>query len=499
MIITTAIDYPNALPHIGTAYEKVLADIQCRGMRLGGGNAQLLMGVDENTAKVEKRAADLRMNTQEYADLMADQFLHCWNALEIKHDYFVRTSSQEHRKLVEDFIAKVRTNSPGAIYWGEYESLYCDGCEEHKTASKLEDNVCPAHPNLKLRLFKEPCWMFRLTQFQQEVSNLLTGKSLFTLKVSPEGRKNEALSLLQSTHDMCISREMTQVSKLTPHYSSWGIPFPVDSTTPKSWIAEHQRIYVWFDALLSYLHAGSTPAIHHIGKDINRFHTNLWPAMLLAAKQPLPVQIMIHGFILCNGDKASKTTGGNENINDLIGKYGTDAIRYYYASVCKPDNDNEFTEEILKTAYNSDLVNKLGNLASRISNLILKHFPDGLKVRKYLSRIGGDWIICPPAIPSLYMNGKHAEACDHVRKLCNTENERLEREKPWVAISEGRMEEAEETLSQVFIGLRQAAFALSPVIPSLETKFKENFGMEFHEFPPEIKVHKFFPWFPRMK
>jgi methionyl-tRNA synthetase len=312
MIITTAIDYPNALPHIGTAYEKVLADIQCRGIRLMGHEAKLLMGVDENTAKVEKRAAELKMGTQEYADLMADQFLHCWNALDIKHDYFVRTSSVEHRKLVEDFIAKVRTHSPGAIYWGEYESLYCDGCEEHKTVAKLENKRCPAHPQLELRLFKEPCWMFRLTQFQQEVFSILTHpRSQYSsgpMQVTPDIRKNEAVALLQNTHDMCISREMNQVTALLPKYSKWGIPFPVDGSVPKSWIVEHQCIYVWFDALISYLHAGTTPAIHHIGKDINRFHTNLWPAMLLAAKQPLPIQIMIHGFILCNGDKASKTT-----------------------------------------------------------------------------------------------------------------------------------------------------------------------------------------------
>lgn len=498
MLITTAIDYPNSIPHVGTAYEKVLADIQCRGIRLLGSDAQLLMGVDENTTKVEKRAKELKLSTQEYADSMAEQFLNCWKALDINHDYFVRTSSPAHKELVNGFIAKVRSHSPGAIYWGEYESLYCDGCEEHKTVAKLENKQCPEHPQLSLRLFKEPCWMFKLTQFQQQVSSVLNGMSAHvdkrfypTMHVQPEGRKNEAIALLENTHDMCISREMDQVDALVPQYSKWGIPFPTDALSPKAWIVKYQRIYVWFDALLSYLHAGKVPEVHHIGKDINRFHTNLWPAMLMAADYPLPVQILIHGFITCNGDKASKSTGGGMNINDLISKFGADAIRYYYASVCRPDNDNEFTEDILKQAYNSDLVNKLGNLASRVSNLILKNFPEGIKVNGILTKF--------PETAAMYMNAKYADACDYVRKLCNAENERIEQEKPWVAISEGNMNQAEETLGKALVGLRHAAFALSPVIPSLESKFQENFGITFQDQPTTIKVHKFFPWFPRMK
>lgn len=487
MIITTAIDYPNSLPHIGTAYEKVLADIQCRGMKLFHATPRLLMGVDENTTKVELQATEFKVSPQEYADEMARQFQECWKLLGINYDIFVRTSSKEHRSLVEEFIAQVRQHSPGAIYWGEYESPYCDGCEEHKTYAKLTDGKCPSHPKIEIRMFKEQCWMFRLTQFKDQVAALLSEEPQWIdnrVHVVPETKRREAVALLEEAHDTCISREIEEGSQ-------WGIPFPRDNSAPETWLVNHQRIYVWFDALLSYLHAGESPYLQHIGKDINRFHTNLWPAMLLAANRPRPKRIMVHGFILSDGNKASKSSG-SEPIKDLIAQYGVDAIRYFYASACRPENDSNFTHDAIKNAYN-DLANKLGNLASRVATLIQKLFPDGMPLQGFNEDLWKD----RHEITLAYNRSDPASVCDKVRAWCNTANELMEREKPWQASS--REDKHEATLGQAFIILARCSYYLLPILPSLENKVKDTFGDIYKVMPNTLRIYKVYPWFPRMK
>jgi methionyl-tRNA synthetase len=271
---TTAIDYPNSRPHIGTAFEKLGADVQARYRRMQGYEVFFLMGNDENTVKVLKRAAELGQEPQAYCDDMARQFREVWDALEISYDIFVQTSSERHKQCCRTFIQKVYDN--GHIYKGPYEGWYCEGCEEFKTEKQYAENagLCPNHRTPLLRR-SEPCYFFRLSSFQDRLLAYYRDNPDF---IQPETRRNEMISLIENDglKDVNISR-LNQ---------PWGIRIPFD---------EEYTIYVWFDALLTYITGigyGDDRATfdhywpadtHFIGKDITRFHCALWPAMLWAA------------------------------------------------------------------------------------------------------------------------------------------------------------------------------------------------------------------------
>src|SRR2546430_1209986 len=268
---TTAIDYPNSRPHIGTAFEKLGADVQARYRRMEGFRVHSLMGNDENTIKVAKRAAELGQDPKTYCDEMARQFKEVWRTLDITYDDFIQTSEPRHHEGCRKFIQKVYDN--GHIFKGTYDGLYCDGCESFKTEKELEAGKCPIHQTPVVKR-SEPCYYFALSKFQDQLLEFYNQHPKF---VQPESRFNEVLSLVQGgLQDVNITRTG----------QSWGIPVPFD---------ESFTIYVWFDALLNYITAigyGSDeerfrqwwPAdIHFIGKDITRFHCALWPAMLMAA------------------------------------------------------------------------------------------------------------------------------------------------------------------------------------------------------------------------
>src|SRR5205085_7818979 len=285
--LTTAIDYPNSRPHIGTAFEKIGADVQARYRRMEGYEVFFLMGNDENTIKVAKRAAELQRDPKEYCDDMARQFKGIWQALEISYDDFIQTSEPRHHEGCRKFIQKVYDN--GHIYKGAYEGLYCEGCESFKTEKEIADagGVCDIHKTAPVRR-SEPCYYFALSKFQDRLLEFYNQNPDF---IQPESRRNEVLSLVQSgLQDVNITRTG----------QDWGIRVPFD---------ESYTIYVWFDALLNYITAigyGSDEArfqqwwpadIHFIGKDITRFHCALWPALLLAAGEEPPRAVFAHGFV----------------------------------------------------------------------------------------------------------------------------------------------------------------------------------------------------------
>ena len=269
---TTAIDYPNSRPHIGTAFEKIGADVQARYRRMEGYEVHFLMGNDENTIKVAKRAAELNSSPKDYCDVMAKEFQEVWRALDISFDDFIQTSEVRHHAGCRKFIQKVYDN--GHIYKGTYEGWYCEGCEAFKTDKELDEKKhCPIHlaPAVKR---VEPCYFFALSKFRDRLLEFYEQNPDF---IQPESRRNEVLSLVQSgLQDINITRSG----------QNWGIPVPFE---------EEYTIYVWFDALLNYITAigyGTDeerfrqwwPAdMHFIGKDITRFHCALWPAMCFAA------------------------------------------------------------------------------------------------------------------------------------------------------------------------------------------------------------------------
>ncbi|MCS7269617.1 MAG: methionine--tRNA ligase, partial [Gemmataceae bacterium] len=337
---TTAIDYPNSRPHIGTAFEKLGADVQARYRRMEGYDVFFLMGNDENTAKVSRQAARLGLDPQTYCNDMARQFRAVWDALDISYDVFIQTSSERHKQCCRKFIQKVYDN--GYIYKGSYEGWYCPECEEFKTQKQYDDSggLCPNH-RLALVRRTEPCYYFKLSAFQDRLLQHYQQHPDF---IQPESRRNEIISLIQTEglRDVNISRLG----------EDWGIRIPFDPEF---------TIYVWFDALLTYITGigygddESTfrkywPAdVHFIGKDITRFHCALWPAMLWAAGEQAPQRVFAHGFVYVKNEesgvveKISKSLGNVIEPMEVISKFSSEAFRYYFLRECPYPSDGEFS------------------------------------------------------------------------------------------------------------------------------------------------------------
>ena len=367
--ITTAIDYPNSRPHIGTAFEKIGADVQARFRRMEGDAVHFLMGNDENTIKVSQAAEKLGLEPKPYVDDMARQFQEVWTALEISNDDFIQTSETRHHVGCQKFIQAVY--DAGDIYKKSYVGLYCDGCEAFKTEKEVVDGRCPNHPNRELRHVEEENYFFRLTSFADRLLAHYEANPDF---IQPESRRNEIVSLVKSgLQDVSISRKGF----------TWGIPVPFDP---------EQTIYVWFDALLNYVTAigyGTDQArfeslwpadVHVIGKDITRFHCALWPAMLMSAGLPLPKRVFGHGFVYRKDEgtgevqKISKSLGNVVEPMDIIERFSAEGFRYYFMSQCPFGGDGEFSFERFAEAYNAGLANKLGNSYSRTLAMCVKYF-----------------------------------------------------------------------------------------------------------------------------
>ena len=390
-VITTAIDYPNSRPHIGTAFEKIGADVQARFRRMEGFDTFFLMGNDENTIKVSKRAEEVGVPPKPYVDDMAAQFKEVWGALDISFDDFIQTSEERHHQGCRKFIRAVY--DAGDIAKGSYKGLYCEGCEEFKTAKEavspdgvefktIEDveaggGRCPNHPNAPLKIVEEENYFFKLTSFRDRLLEHYEAHPEF---IQPESRRNEIVNLVRSgLQDVSISRKGF----------NWGIKVPFD---------EEQTIYVWFDALLNYITAlgyGSDdefgfqcrwPAdVHVIGKDITRFHCALWPAMLMSAGLPLPKAVFAHGFVYRKNEqsgvaeKMSKSIGNIVEPMDLVQQFSAEGFRYYFMSQCPFGGDGEFSFERFAETYNTGLANNLGNLYSRTITMCMKYFDGRLE------------------------------------------------------------------------------------------------------------------------
>jgi len=468
---TTAIDYPNSRPHIGTAFEKVGADVQARYRRMEGYDVCFLMGNDENTVKVSKRADELGQDPQAYCDDMAHQFREVWDALEISYDVFIQTSHERHKAACRKFIQKVYDN--GYIYKDKYEGWYCEGCEEFKSDKQYDENngLCPSH-RTPLTRRSEACYFFKLSAFQDRLLAHYEANPDF---IQPEIRKNEIVSLIRTEGlwDINISRAGEQ----------WGIRIPFDPEF---------TIYVWFDALLTYITGigyGDDEATfkkywpcdtHFIGKDITRFHTALWPAMLWAAGEEAPKGVFSHGFVYRKDDetgervKESKTLGNVTEPMDLITKFSADGFRYYFMRECPFPSDGEFSWARFADVYDSELANKLGNLLSRVVKIPVNSFD------RVLAGTAGR--VPEPVVPGLDLAllvgavREHVESCRYnlalqkiVQDFLTPTNQYLEANAPWKLVKTDK-EEAKRVLFNAVQSLRIASILLKPFIPrSAET------------------------------
>lgn len=360
--LTTAIDYANGDPHLGHAYEKIGADAIARYRRLRGDDVHFLIGMDEHGQKVAQEAATRGTEPQPLVDEIAERFEKMWRRLAISNDQFMRTTSESHRAGVRALIERIFDKSPDDFYEKEYEGWYCVGCESFKNDNEIIQGKCVLHPTRTLQWVAEKNWFFRLSAYSDRLRELISTPDF----LGPRSRRNEMLALLdQGLDDISASR-----SRFT-----WGIPFPRASSD-----GETQTTYVWFEALPNYLTATGYPAetfterwpadLHVIGKDITRFHTIIWPAMLMAAGLEIPRKVWAHGFVLLAGDRFSKSAGVKLDLDEAIDRFGVDAFRYFLLREVPFDGDGNFSWERFEDRYNSDLANAWGNLASRTISMI---------------------------------------------------------------------------------------------------------------------------------
>jgi methionyl-tRNA synthetase len=363
--LTTAIDYANGDPHLGHAFEKIGADAIARYRRLCGDDVHFLLGMDEHGQKVASEAADRGVSAHALVDEIAVRFEAMWKRLSISNDQFIRTTSEDHRAGVRALIEQIFANSPDDFYEKEYEGWYCVGCESFKQDSEIIQGRCILHPTRTLQWVAEKNWFFRLTAYTDRLRDLIANTGF----LGPKSRRNEMLALLnQGLEDISASRSRF----------SWGVPFPRASST-----GETQTTYVWFDALPNYLTATGYPEkgyekrwpadLHVIGKDITRFHSIIWPAMLMSAGIDLPRKVWAHGFVLLAGDRFSKSAGVRLDLGEAIDRFGPDAFRYFLLREVPFDADGNFSWERFEERYNADLANAWGNLASRTISMIERY------------------------------------------------------------------------------------------------------------------------------
>jgi methionyl-tRNA synthetase len=465
---TTAIDYPNSRPHIGTAFEKLGADVQARYRRMEGYEVFFLMGNDENTLKVADKAKELGLETQAYCDDMARQFQEVWRALDISFDTFIQTSHERHKECCRKFIQKVYDN--GHIYKGQFEGWFCPGCEEFKSDKVYDENAgqCPNHKKPLVRR-AEPCWFFKLSAFSDRLLKHLKENPEF---VQPESRRNEMIGFIEAEglKDLNISR----------HGEQWGIRLPFDPEF---------TIYVWFDALLTYITGigyGDDEATfrkywpcdtHFIGKDITRFHTHIWPAMLWAAGEEAPKRVFSHGFVYFEGGKISKSREEELRAKGLdyllepmkiVEKFSSEAFRYFFLRECPYPADGDFGPDRFMEVYNSELANNLGNTLSRCMTLITKN---------YASVFEGTAGVVPEPVVNLDLAAfvatvrGHVEACRYnqalqaiIQDFLTPTNQYLEANAPWKSVKTDK-DAAKKVLFNAVQSLRIAAILLKPFIP----------------------------------
>lgn len=360
--ITTAIDYSNGEPHLGHALEKIGADCIARYRRLRGDDVHFLMGMDEHSQSVIQAAARTGGTPHAWVDAMANTFAEYWKRLQCSNDDWIRTTEPRHTLAVPALLDRIRQHRPTDLFEGEYEGLYCTGCEEFKTEAQIADGHCMEHPTLSLVPTKERNHFFRLSAYRDAVLERIQSGAF---RVEPEIRRNEILRLLEAgLQDISISRQR----------QAWGIPFPGDP---------QQTVYVWFDALINYLSATGFPGagferlwptdLHVVGKGITRFHCVIWPAMLLAADLALPREVWAHGYVQWSGAKMSKTAGTAVNLGEAIDRHGADALRYFLLREVGFEGDGDFTWERFDARYVSELANTLGNLVSRALSMVHRY------------------------------------------------------------------------------------------------------------------------------
>ena len=483
--ITTAIDYVNAAPHLGHAYEKIATDVMARFRRLIGERVFFLTGTDEHGTKVEKTAIAKGLAPKPYTDALVEDFKAAWAYLGLTHDRFIRTTDADHYAVVATLWRKMAAR--GDIYKKRYQGLYCPGCEKFVNERDLDaSGECPHHQR-KPDCVEEENYFFRLSRYKDALRTLIQGEqttipdSTETVIrpdfVKPDFRAAEVLQMLEELDDISVSRHRTSVS--------WGIPVPDD---------DEQVIYVWIDALSNYItgagYQQSTAeekeryntfwpmAIHVIGKDILRFHAIYWPAMLMSAGAPLPKQVFAHGFININDAKISKSIGNVVSPFTLKERFdlpNPDPIRYYLMTVTAMGQDGSFTEEDFKLRVNADLSNNLGNLLNRTLAMVGKYFEGQVPTPSASILLPMNTELLE-SVRLAYERFDFSKAAEGIFQIVDAANRQINDREPWTLFKENKTTELADVMYSVLDALRQAAIALSPITPNISEEMWRQLG-----------------------
>ena len=466
--VTTPIYYVNDIPHIGTAYTTVAADVIARYQRLKGRDVFFLTGVDEHGQKVAQAAAERGESPQSWIDQIVPRFTDTWELLDISNDDFIRTTQNRHTKVAQDFMEKLKSSDD--IYLSSYEGWYCIHDESFLLSSQLKDQCCP-DCNRPVEWVKEENYFFRLSKYADRVLSHIEENPEF---VQPESRRNEVVSFIRGgLDDQSISRTSF----------SWGIPLPFDM---------NHVMYVWFDALLNYITAAGYgdaeerfarvwPANWHlVGKEILRFHAVIWPAMLMAAELPLPDHVFAHGWLTVEGEKMSKSLGNAITPQEVVDAFGVDAYRYYFMREFSFGVDGNFSWRTLLTRYNSDLANDLGNLESRVMTMTGKYRggivpepgDDGEedeRLRRAGEAIFGHVV---EKLEKLAFNDALAEIWEFIHAV----NRYVDVSAPWALAKQGLERQLDNVLFNSLESLRVIALLIAPFMPRAAEKMWERLG-----------------------
>ncbi|PWA74658.1 methionyl-tRNA synthetase [Artemisia annua] len=468
-VITTPLYYVNAPPHMGSAYSTIAADSIARFQRLMGKKVIFITGTDEHGEKIATAAAACGSSPNDHCDAISQSYRSLWKDLDISYDKFIRTTDPKHEAIVEEFYSKVLAN--GDIYRADYEGLYCVSCEEYKDEKELlEKNCCPMH--LKPRVSrKEDNYFFALSKYQKRLEEILEQNPDF---VQPVYRLNEVQNWMKSgLRDFSISRAS-------------------------------QTIYVWFDALLGYISAlsqdqeqlslqtaissGWPASLHLIGKDILRFHAVYWPAMLMSAGLSVPKTVFGHGFLTKDGMKMGKSLGNTLKPNELVQRFGPDAVRYFFLREVEFGNDGDYSEERFINIVNAHLANTIGNLLNRTLGLLKKNCQSTLVADSSVAAEGNDF---KDTVEKLVEKSKLqyeslllSSACESVLEIGTAGNLYIDGRAPWSLFKQGgaSFDSAAKDLVLILEAMRIIAVALSPVTPKLCLGIYRQLGYTEEQF-----------------
>ncbi|CAM3059480.1 methionine--tRNA ligase [Streptobacillus felis] len=498
--ITTPIYYPNAKPHIGTAYTTVICDVVARYNRLKGKNVRFITGTDEHGQKIQESAEKNNVTPQEWVDKMKEDFVKLWEVLNIDYSEFVRTTSLKHEFTVGDIIKKVYEN--GDIYSGEYIGKYSVSEETFVTESQLVDGLYMGKPVIDM---KEKSFFFKLSKYEDKLLKFYEENPEF---IKPTNRKNEVISFIkQGLQDLSISRTTF----------NWGIPLELE---------KGHIVYVWFDALNSYLtgagynsenfdvYWNNSEVVHMVGKDILRFHAIIWPAMLMAAGIKLPTTLAVHGWWTKDGQKMSKSLGNVVDPIDEVNKYGLDQFRYFLLREATFGQDADYSNSAVIQRINSDLANDLGNLLNRVIGMQNKYFDSIVYGIDKLNDLDNEiiklWEETLINVDNYYNEYNFSEMLKTIWKFISRLNKYIDESEPWTLFKNNDTDRLKTVLYNLIDGIYKIAVLISPIMPDSANKILEQLSIENKDillddikdlaiYPVNNKLNKAEVLFPRIE